>query len=128
MHMTPKSNGCGMILHARDALTNWVEARAVKSDNMRTTAKWIFEDIICRWGVVVLFVSDNAPQFAAALDWLRRKYGIRGIKISAYNSQANGSIEKYHWDIHQILHKATGGDLSKWFWYCICRSYHDQEE
>ena len=39
----------------------------------------------------MLFVSDNVPQFAAALDWLRRKYGIRGIKILVYNSQANGS-------------------------------------
>ena len=125
MHMTPKLNGCRMILHARDALTNWVEACVVKSNNTRTIAKWIFEDIICRWRVVVLFVSDNTSQFAAALDWLRRKYRIRGIKISAYNSQVNGSIEKYHWDIRQILHKATGGDLSKWFWFLHHTVYAD---
>ena len=117
MHMTPKSNGCGMILHARCALTSWPEALAVKSDNAKTIARWIFEDIITRWGCLELIVTDNAGQFKAVADWLEKKYGIKGVRISAYNSRANGKVEKYHFDFRQVLHKATGGDLTKWYWF-----------
>ena len=53
----------------------------------------------------------------AVLKWLEDKYGIRGIRISPYNSQANGKIERAHFDIRQALVKATGGDLSKWYWF-----------
>jgi len=46
-----------------------------------------------------------------------KKYGITGIRISAYNSQANGKIERPHWDIRQMIYKATGGNPTKWFWF-----------
>jgi hypothetical protein len=51
------------------------------------------------------------------LEWLEEKYRIRGIRISAYNSQANGKIERAHLDIRQALVKATGGDVAKWYWF-----------
>ena len=48
----------------------------------------------------------------------RRKYSIRGIKISLCNSKANGRIERPHWEVTQILSKCCGPqNLSKWYWY-----------
>ncbi|KAJ8487667.1 hypothetical protein ONZ51_g4028 [Trametes cubensis] len=41
-------------------------------------------------------------------------YGINHIRISGYNSQANGIIERPHFDIRQALFKAANGDQSKW--------------
>jgi len=38
------------------------------------------------------------------------------VTISSYNSQANGVVERPHWDLRQMLYKATGGDIKKWFW------------
>ena len=55
--------------------------------------------------------------YRAAVAWLEKKYGIRGIKISSYNSKANGRIERPHWDVRQMLWKATGGNPAKWFWF-----------
>ncbi|KJA14595.1 hypothetical protein HYPSUDRAFT_113141, partial [Hypholoma sublateritium FD-334 SS-4] len=55
--------------------------------------------------------------FVKAVKWLAEKYGIRGIRISPYNSRANGSIERPHWDLRQMLYKATGGAITKWFWF-----------
>jgi len=49
--------------------------------------------------------------------WLEEKYGIKGIQISAYNSRANGKIERPHWDVRQALWKACSGETHKWFWY-----------
>jgi hypothetical protein len=106
--LTPASNGCRNVVHGRCALSRWSEGRALRHDNTRAIAEWFFEDIICRWGVPSEGVTDNAPQMKAVLLWLEEKYGITGITISAYNSQANGTIERAHFDIRQALVKATG--------------------
>jgi hypothetical protein len=115
--MTPKSNGCSYITHGRCGMTSWVEGRAIRKETGKTIANWIFEDIICRWGCITEIVTDNAAAYKSAIAWLEQKYGIKGIKISPYNSKANGKIEKYHWDIRQMLYKATGGDTTKWYWF-----------
>jgi hypothetical protein len=117
MIMGTPSNGCRLLVAARCALTRWLEARALRSDNGEALGKFLLEEIICRWGCPQEFVTDNAPQFIAALKWLSSKYGITGIRISPYNSQANGPVERGHWDIRQSLFKATGGDARKWFYF-----------
>ena len=117
MVMSPASNGCRYIVHGRDSLSSWSEARALRVENARSLAEWFFEDIICRWGCPEIVVSDNAPQMKLMLRWLEQKYGIRGIQISPYNSQANGKIERAHFDLRQALAKACAGDLSKWYYF-----------
>ena len=117
MHMTPKSNGCGYIIHGRCGMSSWMEGRAVRSENGKTIADWLFEDIICRWGCITEIVTDNGGPYRSAVAWLEQKYGIKGIKISSYNSKANGKIERPHWDVRQMLYKATDGNLSKWYWF-----------
>src|SRR6202023_13041 len=72
---------------------------------------------ICRWGCIVRIVTDNGTPFKKAVAWLEEKYGIKGIQISAFNSRANGKIERPHWDVRQALWKACAGDIHKWFWY-----------
>ena len=48
----------------------------------------------------------------------KQKWGIAHITISPYNSKANGSIERPHRDIRQMLYKATGANnTSKWYWF-----------
>jgi hypothetical protein len=50
--------------------------------------------------------------------WIEKKWGIRHITISPYNSQANGAVERPHWDIRQMLYKATGPENTKqWYWF-----------
>ena len=115
MHMTPKSNGCAYIVHGRCGMTSWMEGRAVKNENGKTIANWLFEDIICRWGCITEIVTDNGGPYRSAVAWLEQKYGIKGIRISSYNSKANGKIERPHWDVRQMLYKATGGNPSKWY-------------
>ena len=57
---------------------------------------------------------DNRTAYVAALDWLSRRYGIWHIWISAYNSCANGIVERQHRSIHNSLIKACNGDTSRW--------------
>ena len=53
----------------------------------------------------------------SAVKWIESK-GDKHITISPYNSKANGTIERPHWDIRQMLYKATGAkNVHKWFWF-----------
>jgi hypothetical protein len=117
LSMTPASNSCKLIVHGRCALSRWSEARAIQSDTARILAEWFFDDIISRWGCPEEVVTDNAPQMIAMARWLTDKYGVRSIKISPYNSQANGKIERAHFDLRSALSKAVAGDLAKWYWF-----------
>ena len=99
MHMTPPSNGHGYIVHGRCALTSWMEGKPLRRENAAAIGAWLFSDIICRWGCLRQIVTDNGGPFIAAVDWLKKKYGIKGISISGYNSKANGRIERPHWDV-----------------------------
>lgn len=117
MVMGTPSNGFNKVVDARDSLSRWLEARPIKNENARTLAMFLLEEIICRWGCMLELVTDNAPAFLAAVAWLESKYGIRGIRVSPYNSQGNGSVENGHWPLRQSLYKATGGNPSKWYWF-----------
>ena len=69
-------------------------------------------------GCIKEIITDNGRPYKSAVGWLEQKYGIKGIKISPYNSKANGKIERPHWDVCQmLLYKATGGNPSKWYWF-----------
>ena len=111
------SNGHRYLISARDALSRWLEARGLRAENAAAIGLFLLECVICRWGCPMEIVTDNAKQMKAALNWLEDKYGIKGITISSYNSQANGPVERSHWDVRQSMVKATGGNMRKWFWF-----------
>ena len=113
MHMTP-AGGFKYIVQARCSLTAWPEWRALRTETGTTIGRFIFEEILCRWGAVEEIVTDNGSAYVAALEWLSTKYGIRHIRISAYNSRANGIVERQHRTIRDSLLKTCGDDLSKW--------------
>lgn len=118
MHMSPASNGCKYIIQGRESVVSWVEGRALRDEKARSIALWMYEDILCRWGTIGTIVTDNGPSFKAAAQWIEKKWGIKSVTISPYNSRANGKVEKPHWDIRQMLYKATGAEnTSKWYWF-----------
>jgi transposase InsO family protein/molybdopterin converting factor small subunit len=113
MHM-PSAGGYRYIVQARCSLTAWPEWRALRVETGRTVGTFIFEEILCRWGAVEQLITDNGTPYVAALDWLADRYGIRHIRISAYNSQANGVVERQHRTVRESIFKACDGDNSRW--------------
>jgi hypothetical protein len=113
MHM-PTSHGYSYIVQARCSLSTWPEFRMLKTETGRTLGAFLFEEILCRWGAVEELVTDNGTPFVAALDWLASKYHIRHIRISAYNSRANGVVERSHRSVRDSLVKACNGDITQW--------------
>jgi transposase InsO family protein len=59
-------------------------------------------------GALEEIVTDNAPAYIAA------RYGINHIKISGYNSQANGIVESKHFNVREAIMKTCEGKESRW--------------
>jgi hypothetical protein len=111
----PKANGFRYLVQARCALTSYPEWRLLRSETASSLASFIFEEILCRWGALTEIVTDNGPAFVSALDELASKYNIRHIRISPYNSQANGIVERRHYDVREAIMKSAEGDERKWY-------------
>lgn len=112
--LMPKAKGYRYIIHARCSLTSYPEWTMVRNENFKTIAKFIHETLLCRWGAIEVLVTDNAPQYIQAAEYLAEKHHIHHIKISPYNSRAQGPIERRHYDVREALIKAADGDESKW--------------
>ena len=113
MHL-PASGGFKYIVQGRCSLVHWPEFDMLRSENARTIGEWLLRCFIYRWGTLVEIVSDNGGPFVKAIGYLSKRYHINHIRISGYNSRANGIVERAHFDVRQALFKATNGDASKW--------------
>lgn len=113
LHLPP-SNGFRYIIQARCSLTHYPEYRALRAQTAQAVGDWIFQDLLCRWGALSEIVTDNGAPIISACAHLSKKYKIHHIRISGYNSQANGLVERSHFDVRQSLYKASDGDETKW--------------
>jgi hypothetical protein len=113
MHL-PHSSGFRYIVQGRCSLVHYVEFRMLRVETTVPLGDWLFEDVICRWGALSKIISDNGRPFVKALEYLAKKYHIHHIRISGYNSRANGLVERSHFDVQQALYKAVDGDQAKW--------------
>src|SRR6201999_2292878 len=98
------------------------EAQALKVENSRTLGRFIFHHLLCRFGAIQEIVTDNGSAFIKAMDYLSDKYGINHIKISPYNSQAQGIVERAHFGLRESLIKSCGKKLAQWpelLEYCL---------
>ena len=86
----------------------------LQKETAQSPGNWIFQDILCRWGTLVEIVSDNGKTFVATLGHLDKKYHVKHIRISGYNSCTNGIVERSHFDVRQVLFKASDGSETKW--------------
>ena len=104
----PKIGNYCYVHHAHDALTSYPEGCGTTSDSAKVIADFIFQDILCHWGALEELVTDNAPPYIAALNILGSRYGIHHIRISGYNSRANGIVESKHFNVREaIIVRAT---------------------
>jgi len=109
----PHAAGYRYIVQGPLLVTAWPEWRALRVETGRTLAAFIFEELLCRWGAMEEIVTDNGAAFMAALEVLADRYGIRHIQISAYNSRANGVVERQHRTIRESLVKGLRRQHSK---------------
>lgn len=114
MVMPERSSGFKYIVAARDDLSRAPEGRALRKANSHSLAKFFWEEIYCRYGAIAQVTTDNGPEVKGAFEQLLDRYGLPQVKISPYNSKANGVVERGHFDIREAIIKACNGKPNKW--------------
>ncbi|THH27407.1 hypothetical protein EUX98_g6785 [Antrodiella citrinella] len=110
----PFSMGKHLLIQARCSVTSFPEAAGITKDNADIVGKWIEEHILCRYGMCVEIITDNGGSLVKAMGWLEKHRGVKHIRISGYNSRANGIVEHGFFDLRQILYKLADGDEHRW--------------
>ena len=110
----PKAQGMQWLVACRDDLSGVTECQALRRDTAKAVAKFFYHQIILRYGTVLEVVTNNGPSFQKDFRQLLIRYGIKQITISPYNSQANGVVERGHYNIREALVKLSKNDISQW--------------
>lgn len=109
----PAVEGYKFLVMARDDLSGWVEGRPLRKANTASAAKFLWEDVVCRWGLFGKMVVDGGPENKRVVKHLADRYGIHRIVISAYHPQAN-SVERGHQAIKDGLSKLANVGKGNW--------------
>ncbi|GKV09734.1 hypothetical protein SLEP1_g21190 [Rubroshorea leprosula] len=86
--------GCTFLVVAVNYFTKWIEAKPLSTTTEKKIEEFLFNSILCRFGIPQRIIADNGPQFrAAALRSFCKDYGIELSLTSVYTPQSNGQAE-----------------------------------
>ncbi len=110
----PKSdNGEKYILVVIDAFSRWCEAFPMKTMEAIEVAKYLYQDVICRYGAPDVLVSDRGQQFMSLLiKHLSKLFEITNHYTSSYHPQSNAMVERLNGTLVKTL-KAYVSDHQK---------------
>ena len=103
----PKAlNGHRFILVAIDYFTKWVEAVTFKSVTKKVVVDFIHFNIICRFGIPKVIITDNAANLNSHLmQEVCYQFKIEHRNSTPYRPKANGAVEAANKNIKKILRK-----------------------
>jgi hypothetical protein len=113
MYMS-KAQAYQYIVTARDGLTGTAEGWKLRKATSHAVANFIFEELLCCYSQIQQIVTDNGPEVKGAVRHLLDQYNVSQIRISPYNSAANGVIECGYFTIQEALIKSCNRNVSKW--------------
>ncbi|MCO5564752.1 hypothetical protein L7F22_018420 [Adiantum nelumboides] len=100
---------------ATDYVTKWAEAKASRKADAITTAKFLFENIITRFGCPFEIVSDNGTHFInEVIKELTSNFMISHHKSTPYYPQANGQAESTNKTLISVLTKTVEAHRTDW--------------
>ncbi|XP_070040077.1 uncharacterized protein [Nicotiana tomentosiformis] len=104
------SNGHRFILVAIDYFTKWVEAVTFKSVTKKEVVDFVYSNIICRFGIPKVIITDNAANLKSHLmKEVCQQFKIMHRNSTPYRLKANGAVEAANKNIKKILRKMVQG-------------------
>ncbi|XP_022895224.1 uncharacterized protein LOC111409403 [Olea europaea var. sylvestris] len=112
----PKGRGSATFaIVALDYFTKWVEAEPLARITEANTTKFVWKNVICRFGIPHSIVSDNGRQFDnRKMRELCNELGIKKDFSTPHHPQANGQVEAVNKTIKNTLKRKL--DASKGAW------------
>ena len=98
----------------RDDLSHAAEGRALKKNNSKNLSRFLWEQIICRYGHIAEIITDNGAEFKKAVAILLRRYGIPQIHITLYDKHSSGLVKQGHFTVRQAILKYCGKHPEQW--------------
>ncbi|GKV50362.1 hypothetical protein SLEP1_g57069 [Rubroshorea leprosula] len=125
-HFIKGKGGCAFLVVAVDYFTKWIEAKPLPTTTERKIEEFLFNSILCRFGIPKRIIADNGPQFrAAALRSFCNDYGVELALTSVYTPQSNGQAESANKIVLRGLktrveaaHSNWVDELNKVLWSC----------
>ncbi|GBG92543.1 hypothetical protein CBR_g55878 [Chara braunii] len=115
--MLVSTDGYRYILDARDNLSGYVEAVALKRKTRKRVADWV-EDFYLRHPFVRKFIADNETKFVNHEVLSRLKTLCVPIKIiEPYHPEANAPVKKGHQTLKNTIAKLAVDDQGNWARY-----------
>jgi hypothetical protein len=115
IHMPMGEQKMEYIFHAEEPTILWAEARAVTNNKARTMAKFIYEELICRFGCIPLISVDGGPEFKKeVIHLLKTLYRCTLIVSTPYHPEGNAPVERQHQTLVACIFKLTGDAKGTW--------------
>lgn len=106
------------IILAIDYFSKLVEGVALPVCNAKVTARFVFDEIICRYGVFEGLLSDQGPNFESLLlKQLCQSHGVTKLRTYAYHPECNGLVERTNRTIKQTLRTLIQENKADWDLY-----------
>ena len=98
-----------------DYFTKWVEAEALATVTKKKIRSFVWRNIVCRYGIPRVLVSDNGKQFdnSAFRDFCS-ELGIKNHYSSLAHPQANGQVEVTNRSLLKIIKTRLEGAKGIW--------------
>ena len=114
VHMPKGVGACKYLVVAREDVSGWPEARAIRKANLQTVAKFLEEDVISRHGCPTSIVVDGGSENKGIVDELCAQLRVAKHTVTPYHPQANGLVERGHKQIVDGLSKLCSRSPGKW--------------
>ena len=103
------------ILVATNYCTKWVKAKALRYNTAKSTVKFLYECIRCRFGCPIELVSNQGPHFINdVVASLTSHYAVVHRRSTSYYPQANGLADNTNKILQSILHKIINKHRTDW--------------
>nr|GEZ90107.1 reverse transcriptase domain-containing protein [Tanacetum cinerariifolium] len=112
----PKGPGkVKFLIVAMDYFTKWIEAKAVATITGGQVKKFVWDNIVCRFGIPGEIISDNGKQFAdnPFKDWCD-KLNITQHFASVKHPQSNGLVERANRSLREGIKARLGEGNKNW--------------
>nr|GEZ80199.1 reverse transcriptase domain-containing protein [Tanacetum cinerariifolium] len=98
-----------------DYFTKWIEAKAVATITERQVKKFVWENIVCRFGIPGEIISDNGKQFTdnPFKDWCD-KLNITQRFASVKHPQSNGLVKRENRSLGEGIKARLGEGNKNW--------------
>ncbi|XP_021762690.1 uncharacterized protein LOC110727439 [Chenopodium quinoa] len=92
----------------------WIEAEASSNITEQTVRKFIWQNIITRFGILKVFVFDHGRQFDNLPLRYTDQFGIKLAYSAVFHPQSNGQAKAANKQILNALKKRVEDQKSKW--------------